>query len=105
MSMIRTGIGFFRSKNHFLELNILSKKHRIVFNSGHLNRRLPLLCNRSLSTNSTEKKSNGFVSSLYGPESNFANESFKARWFMALPAFATHMCIGFTPKLCNKKSC
>jgi MFS family permease len=30
----------------------------------------------------------------FGPESNVASEDFKSRWAMAVPAFATHMCIG-----------
>eukprot|EP01041_Mallomonas_annulata_P011127 gene11128-23259_t len=50
---------------------------------------------RSLgSTVATSEKTKGFMFSLYGPESNVASEKFKGRWLMAVPAFATHMCIG-----------
>ena len=34
------------------------------------------------------------VERMIGLESNIASESFKSRWLMAIPAFATHMCIG-----------
>ena len=42
----------------------------------------------------TPEKPKGFLNSLYGPESNVASEGFTSRWLMAVPAFATHMCIG-----------
>eukprot|EP00794_Sanderia_malayensis_P017685 gene17685-19451_t len=39
-----------------------------------------------------EKKS--FFKRFFGPESSVASENFKSRWLVAIPAFATHMCIG-----------
>ena len=38
-----------------------------------------------------EVKNGGFIDRLIGEESNIASESFKSRWLMAVPAFATHM--------------
>ena len=42
--------------------------------------------------NKSEKKT--FFQKFFGPESVVASPNFKSRWLVALPAFATHMCIG-----------
>ncbi len=41
-----------------------------------------------------EKKKGGFLDRLFGVESNISSPTFKNRWLMVAPAFATHMCIG-----------
>ena len=46
------------------------------------------------STNTKQETKISFIDKLIGEESNVASESFKNRWLMAIPAFATHMCIG-----------
>ena len=46
------------------------------------------------STNTKTETKLSFLDKLIGEESNVATESFKNRWLMAVPAFATHMCIG-----------
>lgn len=35
-----------------------------------------------------------FLDKLFGEESNIADKNFTNRWLMAVPAFATHVCIG-----------
>lgn len=42
----------------------------------------------------TQPKKLGLFERFYGPKSNEASPTFKNRWLMAIPAFATHMCIG-----------
>jgi len=48
------------------------------------------------SANASEKpaKNKSFFDKFIGPEAVVASPSFKGRWLIALPAFATHMCIG-----------
>ena len=43
-----------------------------------------------------EKSKGGIFNKIFGIDSNVASESFKSRWAMAVPAFATHMAIGST---------
>mmetsp|Transcript_11957 Transcript_11957/g.19970 ORF Transcript_11957/g.19970 Transcript_11957/m.19970 type:complete len:715 (-) Transcript_11957:1332-3476(-) len=50
---------------------------------------------RALSTVSSEQKAKlSFWERTLGLQSNEASPAFKNRWLMAVPAFATHMCIG-----------
>ena len=44
------------------------------------------------SANGTESK--GVFNKLLGLDSNIASKDFRSRWLMAVPAVATHMCIG-----------
>lgn len=45
-------------------------------------------------TDTIKTTKSSFLDKLIGEESNVASESFNNRWLMAVPAFATHMCIG-----------
>lgn len=74
-----------------------NNSHFIIYNNAF--RPTPSKVNlflRSCSTASppVPPKPKGFLSNVFGVESNVANENFKARWLMVVPAFATHMCIG-----------
>ena len=39
-------------------------------------------------------KGESFLDKLFGEDSNIADKNFTNRWLMAVPAFATHVCIG-----------
>lgn len=41
-----------------------------------------------------QEKKDGFLAKTFGPESSIAQPSFKNRWAMFVPAFATHICLG-----------
>lgn len=45
--------------------------------------------------NSSKKSAfSNFFNKFFGPKSYTANESFKKRWLMVVPAFLCHVCIG-----------
>ncbi len=53
-------------------------------------------CFSSSSPDSQPKEvaNKSFLDKLFGEESNIADKNFTNRWLMAVPAFATHVCIG-----------
>lgn len=44
--------------------------------------------------NAVPGKRMSLMDRFFGYETNEASKDFKGRWLMAIPAFATHMCIG-----------
>ena len=53
-----------------------------------------IFCHRWSSNAPKAVEEKSFFQKYFGPESVVASPKFKNRWLIALPAFATHMCIG-----------
>lgn len=68
--------------------NVL-QRHGITVSGKILNNTI-----RYNSSSSTGVKPKGLLDRLLGLETSVASEGFKHRWAMAIPAFATHLCIG-----------
>jgi len=76
------------------QVDIRRLSHQVLRRHGVLPSKILSNAIRYNSSSSSEVKSKGLLDRLLCPESNVAPEGFKHRWAMAIPAFATHLCIG-----------